>query len=42
VTPEHNRFALAALAVTLLRWLDTYGWRRPTPGERTALLIFYT
>jgi hypothetical protein len=41
VTAEHNGFALAALAVTLVRWLDRYGWRRPTPAERTALATFY-
>ncbi|GAA2368982.1 oxygenase MpaB family protein [Dactylosporangium salmoneum] len=41
VTAEHNAFALAALAVTLTRWLDRFGWRPLTPGERTALAVFY-
>jgi hypothetical protein len=41
VTPAHNGFALAALAVTLLRWLDRYGWRTLTPPERTAVTVFY-
>lgn len=37
----HNAFALAALAVTLVRWLDRYGWRPVTSGERAALATFY-
>ncbi|MFI5915426.1 oxygenase MpaB family protein [Dactylosporangium sp. NPDC051541] len=41
VTVEHNRFALVALAVTLIRWLDRYGKRPLTPPERAALLRFY-
>lgn len=41
VTAAHNRFALAALAVTLARWLDAYGWRPLAPGERNALIDFY-
>ncbi|MGI5246442.1 oxygenase MpaB family protein [Dactylosporangium sp. CA-139066] len=41
VTPAHNAFALAALAVTLIRWLDRHGWRPLTPPERTALTVFY-
>jgi hypothetical protein len=41
VAAEHNGFALAALAVTLMRWLDRHGWRRLTAGERTALAVFY-
>ncbi|GAB3843575.1 oxygenase MpaB family protein [Dactylosporangium cerinum] len=41
VTAADNRFALAALAVTLVRWLDRYGWRPATDGERTALVTFY-
>jgi hypothetical protein len=41
ITDEDHRYALAALAVTAIRWLDRYGWRRPTPSERTAITIFY-
>jgi ER-bound oxygenase mpaB/B'/Rubber oxygenase, catalytic domain len=41
VTAEDNRFALAALAVTLVRWLERYGWRPVTEGERAALVTFY-
>ncbi|GAA2621510.1 oxygenase MpaB family protein [Dactylosporangium fulvum] len=41
VTAAHNRFALAALTVTLLRWLDRYGWRPVTEGERIAVITFY-
>lgn len=41
VTAADNRFALAALAVTLVRWIERYGWRDLTPHERTALVTFY-
>lgn len=41
VTAGHLAFALAALAVTLVRWLDRYGWRPVTSGERAALATFY-
>ncbi|WP_432983500.1 oxygenase MpaB family protein [Dactylosporangium sp. CA-233914] len=41
VTAEHNRFALAALAVTLIRWLDRFGWRPLAPAERTAVATYY-
>jgi len=41
VTAGHKAFALAALAVTLVRWLDRYGWRPATSGERAALATFY-
>lgn len=41
VTAADNGFALAALAVTLVRWLDRYGWRPATAGEQTALVTFY-
>ncbi|WP_433054603.1 oxygenase MpaB family protein [Dactylosporangium sp. CS-033363] len=41
VTAEHNRFALVALPVTLIRWLDSYGHRPLTAVERAALFTFY-
>ncbi|WP_433212800.1 oxygenase MpaB family protein [Dactylosporangium sp. CS-047395] len=41
VTAEHNRFALVALPVTLIRWLDRFGHRALTADEHTALFTFY-
>jgi len=38
---EDHRYALAALAVTAVRWLDRCGWRAPTPTERSAIARFY-
>src|SRR5579859_4717412 len=38
---EDHRYALAALAVTAIRWLDRYGWRAPTAVERSAVAHFY-
>jgi hypothetical protein len=41
IAAEDHRYALAALAVTAIRWLDRYGWRRPSPNERAATVLFY-
>lgn len=41
ISLEDHRYALAALAVTPLRWLDRHGWRRPTAVERAAVVHFY-
>ncbi len=41
ISADDQRYAVAALAVNAIRWLDRYGWRRPTPGERTAVAVFY-
>ncbi|MFB9319431.1 oxygenase MpaB family protein [Cryptosporangium minutisporangium] len=41
VSTEDNRYALAALAVTAVRWLDRYGWRPLAPAERTAIAVFH-
>jgi hypothetical protein len=41
ISVEDHRYALAALAVTPLRWLDRHGWRRPTGVERAAVVRFY-
>ncbi|OAA18362.1 hypothetical protein UG55_111416 [Frankia sp. EI5c] len=41
ITDGDQCYAVASLAVTLVRWLDRYGWRSPTPGERAAVARFY-
>jgi hypothetical protein len=41
ISPDDLRFALAALGVLLIRWIDRYGWRAPTENERTATAIYY-
>jgi hypothetical protein len=41
ISVEDHRYALAALAVTPVRWLDRHGWRRPTAVERAAVARFY-
>lgn len=41
IDAEDHRYALAALAVTAIRWLDRYGWRKPTAHERAAVAHFY-
>ena len=41
ISVEDHRYALAALAVTPIRWLDRHGWRRPTAVERAAVARFY-
>jgi len=41
VSREDNRYAIAALAVNAVRWLDRYGARRPTAVERHALTNFF-
>jgi len=41
ISDEDHRYALAALAVTAIRWLDRYAWRKPSPNERAATVLFY-
>ncbi|ONH61333.1 hypothetical protein CcI49_07050 [Frankia sp. CcI49] len=41
ITDGDQCYAIASLAVTLVRWLDRYGWRAPTPDERSAIARFY-
>jgi hypothetical protein len=38
---DDSVYVLAALVVVPMRWLDRYGWRRPSPHERTAAALFY-
>jgi hypothetical protein len=39
VTAADNRFALAALAVTLVRWLDRYGWTLAMVRRRVSPVL---
>lgn len=41
ISDEDHGYALAALTITTLRWLDRYGWRRPSANERIAVAVFY-
>jgi hypothetical protein len=34
-------YVIAALVVVPMRWLQRYGWRRPSPHEREAAAVFY-
>jgi len=41
ISVEDHKYALAALAVTQVRWLDRHAWRKPTTVERAAVARFY-
>jgi hypothetical protein len=42
IAPDDSVYTLSALIVLPVRWLNRYGWRRPSDHERVALHTFFT
>ncbi|GAY10225.1 oxygenase MpaB family protein [Pseudonocardia sp. N23] len=41
ISDDDMRYVLATFVVTPIRWLDDYGWRALTEGEKTASANYY-
>ncbi len=41
ISNDDMRYVLSTFVVVPMRWLDRFGWRRPTEAERTASAVHY-